>query len=68
MYGLFLERMGKLHKPEKIKGQPVHSLQQTPVYLNRSTDGKFGAMMNVSLINEVHDEHSFLERGDSLLK
>jgi len=34
MYGLFLERMGKLYKLEKIK------------------DGKFGAMMNVSLINE----------------
>jgi len=34
MYGLFLERMGKLYRPEKIK------------------DGKFGAMMNVSLTNE----------------
>ncbi|KAF9645084.1 D-tyrosyl-tRNA deacylase [Thelephora ganbajun] len=34
MYALFLERMGKLYKPEKIK------------------DGKFGAMMNVSLTNE----------------
>ncbi|KAF9642897.1 D-tyrosyl-tRNA deacylase [Thelephora ganbajun] len=41
IYALFLERMGKIYKPEKIKGQPAH--------------GKFGAMMNVSLTNEVRD-------------
>jgi len=34
MYTLFLERMGKLYKVDKIK------------------DGRFGAMMNVSLTNE----------------
>jgi len=34
MYATFLERMGQLYSPDKIK------------------DGRFGAMMNVSLTNE----------------
>lgn len=56
MYTLFLERMGKLYKPEKIKGQFAHLNKCSHVSKIR-TDGKFGAMMNVSLTNEVPDGH-----------
>jgi D-Tyr-tRNAtyr deacylase len=53
MYALFLERMGKLYKPEKIKGRSVHALKKRFHSFQQFTDGKFGAMMNVSLTNEV---------------
>ena len=36
MYALFLDRMGKLYKPEKIKGQPVRPFEQTSRHLNGS--------------------------------
>lgn len=55
MYALFLERMGKLYEPEKIKGPPFHASEQTLRSSHHFTDGKFGAMMNISLTNEVSD-------------
>ena len=62
MYSLFLERMGKLYKPEKIKGQSIHQFNNTPIFLSRYlSDGRFGAMMNVSLTNEVGDTGRFFK-------
>ena len=34
MYALFLERMGKLYKPEKIRGQLVLAFERTSMCLN----------------------------------
>jgi len=36
MYALFLERMGKLYKPEKIKGRSIRTFEKTARYLNGS--------------------------------
>lgn len=36
MYSLFLERMGKLYKPEKIKGLLIHVFKLPRKYLNNS--------------------------------
>jgi len=58
MYESFLTRMGQLYNPEMIKGEFLLSLEDrwsdllTEV-LNLILDGKFGAMMNVSLTNDV---------------
>ena len=34
MYTLFLERMGKLYKPEKVKGRPFFAPKLSPEGLN----------------------------------
>ena len=36
MYALFLERMGQLYRPEKIKGKFAHYSKQMLGYLNGS--------------------------------
>ena len=70
MYTLFLERMGKLYKVEKIKGKSARSRIQTNGRVSQpviQTDGRFGAMMNVSLTNEVRDGYRCSGRNGSPL-
>ena len=66
LYKSFLERMGDLYNPDKIKGAPLSpvchrsALPLKPFRLHcrcqrHCIDGRFGAMMNVSLTNEVCD-------------
>ncbi|KAI3625910.1 hypothetical protein CBS9595_001271 [Malassezia furfur] len=43
-YKSFLARLGEQYAPDRIKGMP-----------NAHTDGRFGAMMDVSLVNDVID-------------
>lgn len=40
-YKSFLARLGEQYAPDRIKGMP-----------NAHTDGRFGAMMDVSLVND----------------
>ena len=55
MYSSFLQRMRELYRPDHIKGafcallDPNSAPQTSRIY---TSDGKFGAMMNVSLIND----------------
>lgn len=65
LYATFLDRMRTLYKPEKIQGSNPslvsYSLPAFRIvsslfyYLRLCIDGVFGAMMNVSLTNEVCD-------------
>lgn len=53
MYATFLERMGNLYDPKKIKGLPLVLPLTMIMPLNFIvSDGKFGAMMSVGLTNE----------------
>lgn len=55
MYAAFLEQLQRAYKAEKVKGQfyvfRAHLRGVNPYIY--SQDGRFGAMMNVSLTNEV---------------
>lgn len=51
MYESFLRRMGEMYSLDRIHGIQPHSCPQYRWY-NDVLDGKFGAMMNVSLTNE----------------
>lgn len=53
MYATFLERLGQAYKPEKIQGMRVLFPWKLSAKFTFDADGKFGAMMNVSLTNEV---------------
>ena len=51
LYASFLEKMRQLYDSNKIKGQ--YQFQLLDEYMLTIADGKFGAMMDVSLTNEV---------------
>lgn len=53
MYASFLERLGALYSPERIKGMQSWLCSCQTVLNFITLDGRFGAMMNVSLTNEV---------------
>ncbi|KAF5331039.1 hypothetical protein D9619_005268 [Psilocybe cf. subviscida] len=52
LYGTFLEALGKAYKPEKIRGILFDHGPSRDTNLDCSLDGKFGAMMSVTLTNE----------------
>ncbi|KAL0059029.1 D-tyrosyl-tRNA(Tyr) deacylase [Marasmius tenuissimus] len=53
LYSSFLEKMKELYQPEKIMGAcALPSSGVRILMLVHTKDGKFGAMMNVSLTNE----------------
>ena len=58
LYAKFLEALRVGYKPGKIHGGRPFSKRLfasiSSTLVQSYTDGKFGAMMNVSLINEVH--------------
>lgn len=59
MYATFLERLGQAYKPEKIKGiGGLLYFRDVPTKLVPHPDGRFGAMMDVSLTNEVRNAPS----------
>jgi D-aminoacyl-tRNA deacylase len=51
MYAAFLQRMRELYRPDKIKGA-VSGYYCARSRLISASDGKFGAMMSVSLTND----------------
>jgi D-Tyr-tRNAtyr deacylase len=54
MYSTFLENLGQAYKPEKIQGM-IDIMSSCEWKLNGTKpDGRFGAMMSVSLTNEVN--------------
>lgn len=57
MYATFLTRLGELYTPTKIKGTTTlwtsHRASPTERWHTYPSDGRFGAMMSVSLVNEV---------------
>ena len=58
LYTSFLEKLGQSYKPEKIHGRTESSLPSflpDAQWFFQPADGKFGAMMNVSLTNEVRN-------------
>jgi D-Tyr-tRNAtyr deacylase len=59
MYATFLERLGQAYKPEKIKGTGGFYSRNASTKLVSDVDGKFGAMMDVSLTNEVRAPSPF---------
>lgn len=59
LYTSFLEKLGQSYKPEKIHGRTKHSfLLFYAHWFFNVEDGKFGAMMNVTLTNEVRKSQS----------
>ena len=57
MYGVFLRRLGELYHPERIKGQCTFAVRSRRAFHAFHLDGQFGAMMNVSLTNEVSSQY-----------
>ena len=55
VYGSMLDKLGMLYDPAKIKGEPfVQSVVPKCMKISlKMTDGRFGAMMSVSLTNDV---------------
>ena len=51
LYASFLATMRQTYNAEKVKGEFLPDSNQ--IWLINGTDGVFGAMMNVSLTNEV---------------
>jgi len=51
MYATFLERMGEVYDPAKIKGEFPQDILIKATH-TFDLDGKFGAMMSVALTNE----------------
>lgn len=52
LYGVFLDKMKQLYVPERIQGNHALVAHMQGLTMLRA-DGQFGAMMNVSLTNEV---------------
>lgn len=52
MYGIVLQKLGTSYDPTKIKGSYSPN-SQTELTMTHRPDGKFGAMMNVALTNDV---------------
>lgn len=60
LYNSFLAELGKLHDPSKVKGErDTEPLPVCPLMFVDLIDGKFGAMMNVSLTNEGSSTNFF---------
>lgn len=58
LYNAFLERLGGSYHPDRIKGMSVGAYEKTTWTGFTMLDGRFGAMMNVTLTNEVHPTSS----------
>jgi D-tyrosyl-tRNA(Tyr) deacylase len=64
MYGSFLDRMRKLYRPEKIQGRFTFFYAAVCAYSGlNNQDGRFGAMMQVALTNEVSIEFVGVSRA-----
>ena len=57
MYATFIEKLSQAYNPEKIQGDGYSKFFNYPYLLTSHQDGRFGAMMNVTLTNEVR--HGF---------